>query len=150
MGGEKRRFCFKSHLAQARERVHVQVCAIARQRNCAKLLSSLLTNPKLVLTHNHNDSDAREGISLGTKSREAAMKNVARYRAMGSLCRQHAAYHPNESWRLLAQAEHWEHLAAVEMSSHFEDCNIASSGDAAKSDATANSIDTRWKTIAAA
>jgi hypothetical protein len=78
------------------------------------------------------------------------MKNVIRYRAMGSLCRQHAAYNPTESWRLLAQAEHWEHLAAVEMSSHFKECNGPGSSDAPKSGTTANSSDTRWKTIAAA
>ena len=51
------------------------------------------------------------------------MKNVLRYRALGSLCRQHAAYNPDESWKLLAQAEHWEHLAQVEMSAHFNECN---------------------------
>ena len=55
--------------------------------------------------------------------REVAMKNVLRYRALGSLCRQHAAYNPDESWKLLAQAEHWEHLAQVEMAAHFNDCN---------------------------
>jgi hypothetical protein len=64
---------------------------------------------------------------LTTKSREVAMKNVIRYRAMGSLCRQHAAYNPNESWKLLAQAEHWEHLAELEASSHFEECNADNS-----------------------
>jgi hypothetical protein len=51
------------------------------------------------------------------------MKKVSRYRAMGSLCRQQAAYNPAQSWQLLAEAEHWEHLAAVEVSSHFEECN---------------------------
>jgi hypothetical protein len=57
------------------------------------------------------------------------MKNVQHYRAMGSLCRQHAAYNPDQSWELLAKAEHWEHLAEVEMSSHFEECNTNGSGD---------------------
>jgi hypothetical protein len=61
------------------------------------------------------------------RSREVAMKNVLRYRALGSLCRQHAAYNPDESWKLLAQAEHWEHLAQVEMSAHFNDCNAIGS-----------------------
>lgn len=42
------------------------------------------------------------------------MKDVARYRALGSLCRQQAAYNPDKSWKLLAQAEHWEHLAQME------------------------------------
>jgi hypothetical protein len=55
--------------------------------------------------------------------REATMKNVIHYRAMGSLCRQHAAYNPNESWKLLAEAEHWEHLAELEASAHFEEYN---------------------------
>jgi hypothetical protein len=59
--------------------------------------------------------------------REVAMKNVIRYRAMGSLCRQHAAYNPNESWKLLAQAEHWEHLAELEASSHSEERNVDNS-----------------------
>ena len=55
------------------------------------------------------------------------MKNVIRYRAMGSLCRQHAAYNPNESWKLLAQAEHWEHLAELEASLHSEERNADTS-----------------------
>jgi hypothetical protein len=55
------------------------------------------------------------------------MKNVIRYRAMASLCRQHAAYNPNESWKLLAQAEHWEHLAELEASSHYEERNAGNS-----------------------
>jgi hypothetical protein len=54
---------------------------------------------------------------------EAAMKTGSRYRALGSLCRQQAAYNPANSWKLLARAEHWEHLAQLEMSFHFEECN---------------------------
>jgi hypothetical protein len=50
------------------------------------------------------------------------MKNVRRLRAMGSLCRQQAAYNPSQSWKLLAEAEYWEHMAAVEMTFHFEEC----------------------------
>ncbi len=55
------------------------------------------------------------------------MDNLIRYRAMASLCRQHAAYNPNESWKLLAQAEHWEHLAGLAASSHFDDRNADNS-----------------------
>jgi hypothetical protein len=55
-----------------------------------------------------------------------AMENMIRYRAMASLCRQHAAYNPNESWKLLAQAEHWEHLAGLE-ASHFGEGNADNS-----------------------
>ena len=56
------------------------------------------------------------------------MSNVSRYRAMSSLCRQHAAYHPNRSWQLLADAERWEHLAAKEMSSSVEESQTCGFG----------------------
>ena len=59
------------------------------------------------------------------------MYKVRRFRAMGSLCRQQAAYNPAQSWPLLAKAEHWEHLAAVETSSYFEECNATRSSDLA-------------------
>ena len=39
------------------------------------------------------------------------MKNLVRYRAMESLCRQNAVFRPLESWRLLAEAEMWHHKA---------------------------------------
>lgn len=39
------------------------------------------------------------------------LKDVVRYRAMESLCRQSAVFHPLESWRLLAEAEMWHHKA---------------------------------------
>jgi hypothetical protein len=39
------------------------------------------------------------------------MRDFVRYRAMESLCRQSAVFHPLESWRLLAQAEMWHHKA---------------------------------------
>ena len=39
------------------------------------------------------------------------MKDLVRYRAMESLCRQSAVFHPLESWRLLAEAEMWHHKA---------------------------------------
>jgi len=78
------------------------------------------------------------------------MHNIRRLRAMGSLCRQQAAYNPAQSWKLLAEAEYWEHMAAVEMSSHFEECNTNCSSDLAKVRATPKANDTRWKTIAGA
>ena len=58
------------------------------------------------------------------------MDNVIRYRAMASLYRQHAAYNPNESWNLLAQAEHWEHLAGLEASSHVKERSSADNSNA--------------------
>lgn len=78
------------------------------------------------------------------------MKNVRRLRAMSSLCRQKAAYNPDQSWKLLAEAEFWEHLAAVEMTSHFEDCNTNRSSDPARPAIPSNANETRWKTDAAA
>jgi hypothetical protein len=39
------------------------------------------------------------------------MNDLDRYRAMESLCRQSAVFHPDESWRLLADAEMWHHKA---------------------------------------
>ena len=48
------------------------------------------------------------------------MKNLVRYRAMESLCRQSAVFHPMDSWRLLAQAEMWHHKALDEMTSGAE------------------------------
>ena len=58
------------------------------------------------------------------------MKNASQYRALASLCRQHAAYEPDLSWQLLAQAERWEHLAAEAISNHFNECNVSKSGNA--------------------
>ena len=78
------------------------------------------------------------------------MNKVRRFRAMGSLCRQQAAYNPAQSWKLLAEAEYWEHMAAVETASHFEECNTNRSSDLAKIPVTPDVNDTRWKTVVAA
>jgi len=51
------------------------------------------------------------------------MKDLVRYRAMESLCRQSAVFHPLESWRLLAEAEMWHHKAQEEIASRFIECN---------------------------
>jgi hypothetical protein len=77
------------------------------------------------------------------------MEMVLRYRAMGSLCRQSAVLNPLNSWKLLGDVERWEHLAAVEIASHFKECNTTSSSDAVKSDGSSDANDTRWKTVAA-
>jgi hypothetical protein len=70
------------------------------------------------------------------------MENVRRYRALASLCRQQAAYRPLQNWQLLGQAEHFEHLAEVELRAHFDACN-AKAEDKAATAAT-------WETPAAA
>nr|WP_063679711.1 hypothetical protein [Bradyrhizobium neotropicale] len=59
------------------------------------------------------------------------MEKVRRLCAMGSLCRQQAAYNSKYKWKLLAEAEYWEHLAQLELSSYFQECNAISSNDMA-------------------
>lgn len=39
------------------------------------------------------------------------MDNARQCRSMALLCRQQASLHPQDSWKWLAQAERWEHLA---------------------------------------
>jgi hypothetical protein len=78
------------------------------------------------------------------------MKNAAQYRALASLCRQTAAYHPDKSWNLLGQAERWEHLAEVELAFHFKECNADRSVYSTNAVETQNADGSRWETIAAA
>ncbi|WP_409187576.1 hypothetical protein [Bradyrhizobium sp. RDM4] len=59
------------------------------------------------------------------------MEKVRRLREMGSLCRQQAAYNRTDKWNLLAEAEYWEHLAQLELSSYFQECNAVSSDEVA-------------------
>jgi hypothetical protein len=56
---------------------------------------------------------------------EVAMKELVHCRAMESLYRQGAALHPEDSWKLLAEAEKWRHKALDQIASHFEECNGA-------------------------
>jgi hypothetical protein len=77
------------------------------------------------------------------------MEKVQRLRAMGSLCRQQAAYNSMNNWKLLAEAEYWEHLAHVELSSYFQECNAIGSNDPAQLQTVTNANDT-LETIAAA
>jgi hypothetical protein len=51
---------------------------------------------------------------------EAILENVRRYRAIASLHRQTAAFRPHQRWTLLDQAEHWEHLALIQLEAYFE------------------------------
>lgn len=59
------------------------------------------------------------------------METVQRLRAMALLCRQSAAHHPDRSWKLLAEAEYWEHLAAAALSKHLENCSATAAHDLA-------------------
>jgi hypothetical protein len=78
------------------------------------------------------------------------MHKVRRLRAMGSLCRRHAAYNPGQTIRFIAEAEYWEHLAEHELAVHFDECNAYHSSDLPNVGGCANSNDTRRETIVAA
>jgi len=43
------------------------------------------------------------------------MESAQRCRANALLCRQQASIHPQDSWKWLAQAERWEHLAEARL-----------------------------------
>ena len=58
------------------------------------------------------------------------MKDIIRYRAMESLCRQSAVFHPQDSWRLLAQAEMWHHKAEDELAARSVQRDVAAPIDA--------------------
>jgi hypothetical protein len=53
------------------------------------------------------------------------MKELVHCRAMEALYRQGAALHPQDSWKLLAEAEKWRHRALDQIASHFQECNTA-------------------------
>jgi hypothetical protein len=78
------------------------------------------------------------------------MQKVRRLRAMSSLCRQQAAYNPAQSPELIAEAEHWEHLAEAELAAHFHECNLYRSSDIAQEREAPNSNDTGYETNNAA
>jgi hypothetical protein len=73
------------------------------------------------------------------------MENVVRYRAMESLCRQSAVFHPLDSWRLLAQAEMWHHKALEEISSCSGERNgTMPAGIIARAESLAKIRDGNW------
>jgi hypothetical protein len=77
------------------------------------------------------------------------VEKVRRLRAMASLCRQQAAYNSMKKWKLLAEAEYWEHLAHLELSSYFQQCSVVSSNETERPQAITNTNDTRRETSAA-
>jgi hypothetical protein len=62
------------------------------------------------------------------------MEDLVRYRAMESLCRQSAVFHPLDSWRLLAQAEMWHHKALEEITPRAVDCSMRPADVVARTD----------------
>lgn len=82
-------------------------------------------------------------MRLQTSKREGrfVVEKVQRLRAMGSLCRQQAAYNSMNKWKLLAEAEYWDHLADLELSSYFQQCNAIGSDDIERSQAITSTND---------
>ena len=78
------------------------------------------------------------------------MEKVRRLRAMGSLCRQQAAYNSMNKWKLLAEAEYWDRLADLELSSYFQQCNAISSNEIERPQAGTSTNDGGPKTTSAA
>ena len=78
------------------------------------------------------------------------MDKVQRLRAMGSLCRQQAAYNSMNKWKLLAEAEYWDRLADLELSSYFQQCNAISSNEIERPQAITDTNDAGPKTTSAA
>ncbi|MGW1424130.1 hypothetical protein ACWAT4_28845 [Bradyrhizobium manausense] len=79
----------------------------------------------------------------------SAVEKVRRLRAMSSLCRQQAAYNSMNKWKLLAEAEYWDHLAESELSSYFQQCNAIGANEAEQPQEIANTNDVGPKTISA-
>nr|WP_249139237.1 hypothetical protein [Bradyrhizobium japonicum] len=69
---------------------------------------------------------------------------------MGSLCRQQAAYNSMNKWKLLAEAEYWDHLADLELSSHFEQCNAIVPSEVEQSQSITDTNDAGPDTISSA
>jgi hypothetical protein len=65
---------------------------------------------------------------------KSVLENVRRYRTIASLCRQTAAFRPDQKWSLLGQAYEWERLAMTELEAHF----------------TISGSESRWEMAAAA
>ena len=65
------------------------------------------------------------GYNAGNRIWEVAMKELVHCRAMESLYRQGAALHPEDSWKLLAEAEKWRHRALDQIAARFEECNTS-------------------------
>jgi hypothetical protein len=75
-------------------------------------------------SQNRNDTVLKSVLdNSGLGGWRQEMKDLVRYRAMESLCRQSAVFHPLESWRLLAEAEMWHHKALEEISPRAAECN---------------------------
>ena len=95
-----------------------------RLRNFTGEARDVPDQPKIVLSHNHNDSDARSQNNLWISNGGKLQWKMFNIAAMGSLFGQFAAFDPVHSWKYLIEAQKWEHFAEAEIASHFKECNI--------------------------
>jgi len=77
---------------------------------------------------------------------ERGLKNAEAYRATALLCRQQAACDPDNSWRLLGEAERWEYLAEQILVSRQK--NRAAEGSVPETGIAPNVAPSRSKTMA--
>ena len=74
---------------------------------------------------------------------EAVLENVRRYRAIASLCRQAAAFRPEQKCSLLQQAADWEWRAISELEACLEPSETAEEDEDLRPTAEPG-IDVRW------
>ena len=79
---------------------------------------------------------------------EGVRKSAEAYRATALLCRQQAACDPDNSWRLLGEAERWEYLAEQILASRQNNRTAEGSEYAAKPGGAPNVASSRSKTNA--
>ncbi len=78
------------------------------------------------------------------------LENVRRYRAIASLCRQTAAFRPEQKMSLLQQAEEWERLAVMALDIGYEpegssEEDLAPEAELEEAEPDAEpQVDTRW------
>jgi hypothetical protein len=68
------------------------------------------------------------------------MSELVRYRAMESLCRQSAVFRPLDSWKLLAEAEMWNHKAQEILASRSKRVDAAVAAKALGRDTAARDL----------
>jgi len=79
---------------------------------------------------------------------ERGLKNAEAYRATALLCRQQAACDPDNSWRLLGEAERWEYLAEQILVSRQKTRAADGSNSAPETGMAPNVAPSRSKTMA--
>lgn len=80
---------------------------------------------------------------------ERGLKSAETYRATALLCRQQAACDPDNSWKLLGEAERWEYLAEQILASRRSNFTAEGSECAVETGIAPNFAPSRSETIVA-